>query len=88
MLWFLKPETLPEKFAVMLLAILLFAIVMGLMLLIVDRPRLPKWVPAIGYLGPALLLITFGLLWPGMLTMKNSFFDRRRLDLRGSGPTM
>jgi alpha-glucoside transport system permease protein len=42
---------------------------------VVDRPKLPKWVPVIGYLGPAVLLITFGLLWPGILTIKNSFFN-------------
>lgn len=74
--WFLKPETLPEKIGVMVLAILLFAAVMGLVLAVVDRPRLPRWVPAVGYLGPAVLLITFGLLWPGLNTIKNSFFDR------------
>ncbi|MBA3020711.1 carbohydrate ABC transporter permease [Propionicimonas sp.] len=75
MMWLLKPETLPEKLAVMVVAILLFAVVMGLVLAVVDRPRLPKWVPVAGYLGPALLLITFGLLWPGMLTIRNSFYD-------------
>ena len=76
MLWFLKPETLPEKFGVMILAILLFALVMGLVLAVVDRPKLPKWVPVVGYLGPAVALITFGLLWPGLLTIRNSFFGR------------
>ncbi len=83
MSWFLKPETQPEKILVMLLAILLFALVMALVLLVVDRPRLPKWVPATGYLGPAVLLITFGLLWPGMLTIKASFFDRLNRDFVG-----
>ena len=43
MTWFLKPESLPEKFGVMILAILLFAVVMGLVLAVVDRPKLPKW---------------------------------------------
>lgn len=76
MVWLLKPESLPEKFGVMVLAVLLFAVVMGLVLAIVDRPRLPKWVPVLGYLGPSVALITFGLLWPGMLTIRNSFFDR------------
>ena len=76
MLWFLKPESLPEKFAVMILAILLFALVMGLVLAVVDRPKLPRWIPVVGYLGPAVALITFGLLWPGMLTIRNSFYDR------------
>jgi alpha-glucoside transport system permease protein len=71
----MKPETVPEKILVMFLAIALFALVMGLILAVVDRPKLPKWVPVIGYLGPAVLLITFGLLWPGILTIKNSFFN-------------
>jgi alpha-glucoside transport system permease protein len=71
----MKPETVPEKIMVMFLAIALFALVMGLILAVVDRPKLPKWVPVIGYLGPAVLLITFGLLWPGILTIKNSFFN-------------
>jgi len=74
--WMLKPQDLPQKFIVMFLAILLFALVMGLVLAVVDKPHLPKWVPVAGYLGPSLLLITFGLLWPGLLTIKSSFFDR------------
>ena len=75
----MKPETVPEKIFVMFLAIALFALVMGLVLAVVDRPRLPKWVPLVGYLGPAVLLITFGLLWPGLLTIKQSFFDRQNI---------
>ncbi|QLQ17364.1 MAG: sugar ABC transporter permease [Micropruina sp.] len=59
----------------MLFAIAIFALVMGLVLAVVDRPNLPKWVPVSGYLGPSLVLITFGLLYPGLLTIKNSFFD-------------
>lgn len=76
MLWLLKPETVPEKLLVMVFAIALFALVMGAVLALVDRPRLPKWVPVSGYLGPALILIVFGLLWPGILTIRNSFYDR------------
>lgn len=79
----MKPETVPEKIFVMFLAIALFALVMGLVLAVVDRPRLPKWVPVIGYLGPAVVLITLGLLWPGLLTIKQSFFDRRNIDFVG-----
>ena len=75
MVWLMKPETVPEKILVMFLAIALFALVMGLVLSVVDRPRLPKWIPVTGYLGPSLALITFGLLWPGILTIKNSFMN-------------
>lgn len=77
MIWLLKPDTVPEKLAVMVIAILIFAVIMGAVLAIVDRPRLPKWVPVAGYLGPAVLLIVFGLLWPGILTIRNSFYDRK-----------
>lgn len=77
MMWLLKPESIPEKLLVMVLAIALFALVMGFVLAVVDRPRLPKWVPVTGYLGPSLLLITFGLLWPGVITIRNSFYDRQ-----------
>ena len=54
--WFLHPDTVPLKIVVMLLAILLFALIMGLVLLLVDRPKAPRWVPVVGYLGPALIL--------------------------------
>jgi len=77
MMWLLKPESIPEKLLVMVMAIALFALVMGFVLAVVDRPRLPKWIPVTGYLGPSLLLITFGLLWPGVITIRNSFYDRR-----------
>jgi len=82
-LWLMKPETVPEKIFVMFLAIALFALVMGIVLAVVDRPRLPKWVPVVGYLGPAILLITFGLLWPGLLTIKQSFFDHQNIQFVG-----
>ena len=83
MIWLLKPETVPEKLIVMFVAIALFALVMALVLAVVDRPRLPKWVPVAGYLGPSLLLIVFGLLWPGILTIRNSFYDRQGLGFVG-----
>lgn len=75
MVWLMKPESVPEKILVMFFAIALFALVVGLVLAVVDRPKFPKWVPVTGYLGPALVLITFGLLWPGILTIRNSFMD-------------
>ena len=83
MMWLLKPESIPEKLLVMVLAIALFALVMGFVLAVVDRPRLPKWIPVTGYLGPSLLLITFGLLWPGVITIRNSFYDRRGQEFVG-----
>ena len=55
--WLMQPDTTIEKFLVMLFAIALFALVMAAVLVLVDRPSLPRWVAAGGYLGPALLLL-------------------------------
>lgn len=83
--WFLKPESVPEKLIVMVFAIMLFALIMGLVLAVVDRPRLPKWIPVSGYLGPSLILIVFGLLWPGLITIKTSFMDSDKADAQFVG---
>lgn len=75
MTWLLEPDTTGEKFAVMVVAILLFVVVMGVILYVVDRPkRIPSWVVAIGFVGPVLAMIAYGLLRPGLITLWNSFF--------------
>ena len=77
MQWFLDATTTGHKFALMVVAILLFAIVMGAILFAVDRPkRVPNWVVAAGFLGPTLLLLLVGLVYPALETVKGSFFDR------------
>jgi alpha-glucoside transport system permease protein len=76
--WLTRPDNPGEKFAVMVVAILLFVVVMGLILFLVDRPkRIPAWVVAVGFVGPALLLIGYGLVRPAIITLWKSFFDRR-----------
>src|SRR3954462_8012297 len=61
----------------MVVAILLFALVMGVILFAVDRPkRVPNWVVAAGFLGPTLVLLAVGLVYPALATVKGSFFDR------------
>jgi hypothetical protein len=51
--WFLDASTTGHKFALMVVAILLFAAVMGAILFAVDRPRrVPNWVIAVAFLGP------------------------------------
>jgi alpha-glucoside transport system permease protein len=73
--FFLSAESTAHKFLLMFLVMALFIIVMGAILFAVDRPRLPRWVPIIGFLGPAVLLILFGLVYPAIVTVRESFYD-------------
>jgi alpha-glucoside transport system permease protein len=76
--WFLVADTPGHKFALMVVAILLFVAVMGVILFGVDRiKRLPVWVTVLGFLGPTLLFVAFGLLYPGVRTIWTSLFDSR-----------
>ncbi|MFD6164668.1 carbohydrate ABC transporter permease [Oerskovia sp. NPDC060287] len=82
--WLLTPDGPAGKFAVMLFAILLFVIVMGVILFLADLPkRVPNWVIAAVFAGPALLLIGFGLLYPGIKTIRDSFFNRTSTEFVG-----
>jgi len=75
--WLLRADTTPEKLLVMVFAIVLFVAVMAAILYAVDRPkRISNWVVVAGFLGPALALLTFGLIYPAIRTMYQSFFDR------------
>jgi len=82
--WLLNPDSATMKIVVMAIAIGLFVLVMSLILFLVDRPkRIPSWVVAIGFVGPALLLIAYGLLRPGLETLYNSFFNRNTTEFVG-----
>jgi len=73
----LNADSAGEKILVMLIAIALFVAVMALVLYAVDRPRhVPGWLAAVGFLGPTVLLIGFGLVRPAIITIYQSFFDR------------
>ncbi|MBN8882345.1 carbohydrate ABC transporter membrane protein 1 (CUT1 family) [Salana multivorans] len=75
--WLLTPSTTGGKLLVMALAIVAFVVVMGLILFLVDRPkRIPGWLVAAAFAGPALILVTVGLVYPGILTVINSFKDK------------
>ena len=75
--WLLEPSGTGGKLAVMVVAILLFVVVMGLILFLVDRPkRVPGWVVAIAFAGPAVVMLAFGLLYPGLRTIRDSFYNR------------
>ena len=71
--WLLKATTPAEKILVMLVAVALFAAVMALILFVSES--LPRWIPAVGFLLPAVIMLTFGLLWPGIRTIFDSFLD-------------
>ncbi len=71
-------STTPEKLLQMFAALLLFAAIMGVILFIAGRVGArrggDRWVGYI-YLAPALLLLTVGLVYPGLRTIYESFFD-------------
>jgi len=70
-------STTPEKILQMLSALLLFAAVMGIILFIAGRFGGKKGdrVVAYLYLLPVLLLLAVGLVYPGLRTIYQSFFD-------------
>ncbi|MDR3360961.1 MAG: sugar ABC transporter permease [Bifidobacteriaceae bacterium] len=82
----LHPTTVGGKLALMVIAIALFALVMGAVLFLADRPRrVPSWVTALTFLFPALALVCFGLIYPALVTIKNSFFDETSSEFVGLG---
>ncbi len=77
MQWFLEATTTGHKIALMVFAILLFAAVMAAILFAVDRPkRVPNWIVAAGFVGPTLLLLAVGLVYPALETVRGSFYNR------------
>ncbi|WP_146899748.1 carbohydrate ABC transporter permease [Cellulomonas aerilata] len=68
----------------MLVAIVLFVVVMGAILLAVDRPkRVPNWLVTAAFAGPALLALAFGLVYPALRTAYQSFFNRNGQEFVG-----
>lgn len=73
----LEADSPGQKLLLMVVAIVLFVVVMGGILLAVDRPKkIPKWVVTAAFAGPALLFMAFGLVYPAIRTIYTSFFLR------------
>ena len=70
-------DTTAEKFTQMFAAILLFAAVVGIILFIAGRfgGRRGDKIVAYSYLAPTLLMLIVGLVYPGVRTIYQSFFD-------------
>lgn len=71
----LETSTAFSKVTVMVIAIAAFALVMAVVLFVADLPRLPNWLLVTGFLGPAVLLISAGLVYPAVITIIASFQD-------------
>lgn len=74
---FSVPASSLGKFAQAGFAVLLFIAVVGLVLFIASRidGRRGDKVTAVAFLAPAVLLVSIGLIYPGLRTIFQSFFD-------------
>ncbi|HKJ12122.1 MAG TPA: sugar ABC transporter permease [Ornithinimicrobium sp.] len=71
---FLVDATTPgQKILLMVMVFGFFLLVMAAVLWIAELPKVPKWVTIVGFLGPAVLLIVGGLIYPAILTIITSF---------------
>jgi alpha-glucoside transport system permease protein len=77
--------TLLDKLVQLLVAVALFAAVMGVVLFIADRARGRRsdLVQSIAFVGPAIILLVVGLIYPAVRTTYQSFFDANSVDFVG-----
>lgn len=71
--YLLGADTSTQKLVVMVVAIVLFVAVMALVLFVSELPKMPRWLVAVVFVGPALLLLAFGLVYPAINTVLGSF---------------
>lgn len=82
--WFIEAGSVGHKFALMIIAILLFVGIMGAILFGIDKlKRVPTWVVVAGFLGPTLIFVVFGLVYPGLNTIKLSLYDSKSKNFVG-----
>ncbi|WP_255498192.1 carbohydrate ABC transporter permease [Nakamurella sp. PAMC28650] len=67
------PTTAIQKIVVMIVVIALFVAVMGLILWLVDHRRVPNGTVVAGFLGPVVIALAGGLLYPAVRTIIASF---------------
>ncbi|SDO46954.1 alpha-glucoside transport system permease protein [Nakamurella panacisegetis] len=67
------PTSAAQKVLVMILVIVLFIVVMGAILWLVDHTRVPNGTVVAGFLGPAVIALAGGLLYPAISTIIASF---------------
>jgi alpha-glucoside transport system permease protein len=83
--WFVNmifhPTSWQQKLVVMVVAVLIFVIVMGLILWLVDRPLVPNGTLVAGFLGPVVIALAGGLLYPAISTIIQSL---RSFDAAGN----
>lgn len=75
--FFLHPQTTGQKLLLMVVAVALFATVTAIVLGALSLPkRTPRWLVALAFLGPAVVAVCFGLVYPAIVTIGNSFVDQ------------
>jgi alpha-glucoside transport system permease protein len=81
------PQSVGQKVFVTIFAIVLFVVVMGLILWLIDRPRVPNGTVVAGFLGPVVIALAGGLLFSAIKTIYESFrkFDQFGTDLGWNG---
>jgi len=67
------PTSVGQKIVVMIVVIVLFVAVMGLILWLVDHAKVPDGTVVAGFLGPTVIALAGGLLYPAISTVIASF---------------
>jgi len=82
--WVVNSTTTPQKLTMMVIAIVLFVSIMTLILSVVERIRnMPNSLVAMFFLAPTLVGLGFGLVFPGLDTLRRSVLDRNGKEFIG-----
>src|SRR5687768_6364339 len=69
--------TFTDKLLQLVVAVAIFVLVLALVLFLADRARgrRAEWWQGLAFVGPAVLLLLVGLIYPALRTTYQSFFD-------------